>query len=480
MNERIQKVHQYSRTHAREVIQELIDFLRVPNNVYRPEQIQASAQHLRAMLERRGIQVEMWPTPSGRPTVFGELPTPGATKTLLIYTHYDGVPAERKDWHSDPYQPVLRTQAGPDWSEIAFPVDGVYAESWRLFGRSVADSKNGIVAVLSALDALRAQGQEPGVNLKFFIDGEEEHESPGLPACIAEHRDRLAADLLVMACGETHQSGLPTVDFGVRGMLMLDLTVYTTTVALHSGHFGNFGPNAALGLARLLSGLKDEDGRVLVPGFYDDVMPLSQRERDAIAAIPRIEPQLREQFGIARPEGAGLLQELINQPSLNVRGMTGGFVGEQARNIIPHVAQAEIDIRLVYGMDPDRTFRRISEHLAATGWTVLDREPTRAELLASQRVVKLRRMSGFPAVRTPLDTPLAAGVLHALEEAVDEPLVVMPSEGGSVPLHMFDLPLLGLPTSNFDCNQHTADENLHLKHLFRGINLFAALLGSRL
>lgn len=480
----MQRIRRYRQDHAAAIVRELIDFVRLPNNVYVVEEIRQNAQALEEMLRRRGIRTELWPTASGRPLVYGERFSPGATTTLLIYGHYDGVPAEGDTWHSDPYEPVLRAAlpAGPrgDWSTLPFPANGQFAESWRLFGRSVADSKNAIVAMMAALDALDANGIPPGVHLKFLFDGEEELESPCLPAALETYRDRLQADLMISASGECHQSGRPTVQLGVRGILMFDLTVYTATTAMHSGHFGNFAPSAAFALAHLMASLKGPDGAVLVPGFYDQVTPLSASERQAIAQVPPVEEQVCRQFGIYQPDGGGrTLQELINLPTLNVRGMRSGFVGEEARNIIPHTAVADCDIRLVDAMDPDQTLATIRRHIEQQGWTVIDHEPGREELLEHPRLVRLRRRAGFPATRTPLDSPLAVHLIRAVERAVAEPLVVMPTEGGSLPMHLFaqaGLPFVGLPTSNFDCNQHTDDENLQLKYLFEAVDIFAALM----
>lgn len=482
MQQALDGIRAYRQRHAAAIIRELVEFVRQPNNVFVASEIQANARFLQGLMERRGIRTRLLETASGRPAVFGELLTEGATTTILCYGHYDGVPVERDQWHSDPYEPVLRAGLprgeADDWSTMPLEQER-YAESWRLFGRSVADSKNTILAILTALDALRALGRAVGVNLKFLFDGEEEQESPGLAACLAAHKEQLQADFLISCSGETHQSGLPTIEFGVRGILQFDLTAYTSTVELHSGHFGNFGPNAAFRLAELLTAMKDRDGRVLIPGFYDQVVPLTAAELEAIDRIPRIEGRIQSEFGIARPDGSGaILQRLVNQPTLNVRGLTAGYVGEAGRNIIPRTALAEFDVRLVKGMEPEATLAAIVAHIEAQGWTVLLHQPSREELLAHERVIHLNRRAGFPSTRTPLDSPVAQMVVRAVARAVDQPVVVMPSEGGSLPLYLFEqigIPFVGLPTSNFDCNQHTADENLQLGYLFQAIDLFGSL-----
>lgn len=478
-------VRAYHQRHAAAIIEELVSFASLPNNVNRPAEIQRNAAALRAMMERRGIEVTLLETPTGRPVVFGELAAPDpSAPTLLFYGHYDGVPVEGAQWHSDPYQPVLRagypSGPTPDWGTLPLPEDGRFDPEWRLFARSIADSKNAIVALLSSLDALRAQGLAPQVNLKFFFDGEEEQESPSLAACIATHRERLAADLMISASGELHQSGLPTVAFGVRGQLMFALTAYTAALELHSGHFGNFAPSAVFRLVALLASMKNQAGEVTIEGFYDEVWPLSESEQAAIRAIPQIEAQIQEQFAIHQPERAGmLLQELINLPTLNVRGLQAGFVGEEARNIIPRRATADFDIRLVKGMDPANTLACIVAHIEKQGWTVLDHAPSEAELRTHARVIHLQPHAAFPATRTPLDSPLAGQIVRAMQRAVEGPIVVEPTEGGSLPLYLFEeigIPFVSIPTSNFDCNQHTSDENLRLGNLFQGIDIFASVM----
>jgi acetylornithine deacetylase/succinyl-diaminopimelate desuccinylase-like protein len=475
------QVREYRAAHAAEIVRELAELVAVPNDVRDEGQLEANARVIREMLERRGMTTELLRTAGGRPAVFGELRVPGAAATLLLYGHYDGVPAEREGWHSDPYLPVLR--AGPPavggWETIPLPEAGPMDGAWRLYGRSVADSKNAIVAIIAALDALAGAGAPPRVNLKLLLDGEEEQESPGLPELVATHAEKLRADLLISASGEVHQSGLPTVAYGVRGALVFDATVHTAAEALHSGHFGGFAPNAAMRMAELLTSLKGPDGRVRVEGFHDDALPLSTAEREAVQAVPRVEGDVRRRFAIAEPEAPGrLLQELINEPTLNVRGVQAGFTGEAARNIVPHEARASFDARLVKGMDPERTMRRITDHLQREGWRVLDRDPSTDEIRTHPRLVVLRTRGGFPAARTPLDTPVARTFLAAVRRAAGAGLVVEPTEGGSLALHLFErlgIPVVTLPTSNYDCNQHTADENLELRRLFEGVDTFASL-----
>lgn len=475
------RIRAYRQAHAAEIINELVELVRLPNGATQVEDIRRNAEKLKAMMERRGIRTQILPTAGGRPVVYGELPAAKARTTLLFYGHYDGQAVDPSHWHSPPFAPVLRPGYGDAWRTIPFPGPGEnYEDDWRLFGRSVADDKSPIVALLAALDALRAQGWEPGVNLKFLFEGEEEQGSPHLAELIRREKERLAAALVIVADGPVHQSGRPTIFFGTRGIMTLDLTAYGPTENLHSGHYGNWAPNPAMRLAQLLATMKDSTGRVRIAGFYHDVAPLSAQEKQALAAIPRVEEELQEKFGIGEPEGGGKsLAELIALPSLNVRGLRSGWVGEQARTIVPRTATAALDVRLVKGTDQGRMYKKILAHIRKQGWYVVEREPTPAERQAQGRIIRVEKRDGYNAVRTPMELPLAAQVAGAVERATAETVVKLPTLGGSGPLYLFaelGIPSIGLPIVNFDNNQHGPDENLRLGHFFAGIDIFASVL----
>ncbi|MFQ5778175.1 MAG: M20/M25/M40 family metallo-hydrolase [Terriglobia bacterium] len=475
------RVRTYHQTHRGEILQELVALLRLPNVATRVEDIQRNALHLKSLLERRGIRTEILPTDGGRPAVYGELPSPGATTTLLFYGHYDGQAVDASEWQSPPFEPVLRGASGTAGAAIPFPETGEkWEEDWRLFARSASDDKSPIIALLAALDALRAQGQKPGVNLKFLYEGEEEQGSPYLEGLIQREKERLRADLMIIADGPVHQSGRPTIFFGTRGIMTISLTAYGPAESLHSGHYGNWAPNPAMRLAQLLATMEDSSGRVTIAGFYDEVAPLSAREQEALAAIPPVEEELQKRYGIGEPEGGGRsLAELINLPSLNVRGLRSAWVGAEARTIVPSTATAALDIRLVKGNDHKRMYEKIVAHIRAQGWHVVEHEPTLAERRAQAKVIRVVKGGGYNAVRTPMELPLAQQVARAVERATGGVVVKLPTLGGSGPLHYFDelgMPSIGVPIVNFDNNQHSPNENLRLGHFFQGIEIFASLL----
>ena len=482
-------VRTYRQAHAHAIFRELVEFVSLPNVATNQGDIWRNAERLVEMLERRGIHTEVIQT-SGSPVVYGELRRPGATRTILFYAHYDGQAVDPSRWiNSKPFEPVLRRGVTDDWSTIPFPrPDQPFDDNWRLYGRSVSDDKGPIVALLAALDALQALRFRPRVNLKFVFEGEEEQGSPNLGEFIAREKERLAADVLIVADGPVHQSGWPTVFFGTRGILTFDITVYGSRVPLHSGHYGNWAPNPAMRLAQLLATMKDDEGNVLIEGFYDDVVPLRASERQALAEIPHLDEELRQRFSIGAPDGGGRrLEEMIQLPSLNVRGLESAWVGEEARTIVPATATAAIDVRLVKGTDPERMYQKILVHMRRQSYHVVEANPTPKEQQQYARIAKVVKREGYNAVRTPLDLPVAEAVVRAVERAIsssatlmaNRQVVKLPTLGGSGPLYLFEglgIPSLGVPTVNFDNNQHSPNENLRLGNFWQGIDIFAALM----
>ena len=485
----VERVRAYRAGRELDIVRELAALMALPNVADEPADVQRNAEHLRAMLQRRGIAVRLLEAPGSPPAVYGELPAPGATRTVVFYAHYDGQPADTAEWTSDPWTPVLRTgPLGPD-SKAAEVVDLASARAplppeWRLFGRSSSDDKGPIVAMLAALDALRAAGVEPSVNLKFFFEGEEEQGSPHLSDMLRRHRELLAADAWILCDGPVHQTRKMQLFYGARGVMGLELTVYGPTRGLHSGHYGNWAPNPAALLAHLLAGLRGPDGTILVAGFGDDVRPLSDSERRAALASPPVEEGLRRDLGLAWTEGKDgeRLQETVARPALNVRGLAAGGVGEAARNAIPTEARASIDFRLVPDQRPERVRQLVEAHLAKQGYHVVHEVPSPEVRQAHPRIVRLDWEEGYAAYRAPMDDPAARAVSQVVAAALGErgPAVEAPLLGGSLPLSLvYDVvrvPLLGVPMVNHDNNQHAADENLRLQNLWDGIEIYASLM----
>jgi acetylornithine deacetylase/succinyl-diaminopimelate desuccinylase-like protein len=233
-------------------------------------------------------------------------------------------------------------------------------------------------------------------------------------------------------------------------------------------------------LSHLLAAMKDDQGRVLIPGYYDDVVPLGSLEQTALNAMPANDAELQHELGIAKPDGGGKkLVELLQQPSLNIRGIRSGNVGEQATNIIPDKAEASLEARLVKGEDPQKKSEQIAAFIRKQGFFIVDHEPTLDERREHARIVKVIDEGGYRASRTRMDLPVSKAVVRVMQEATDNQTVVAPMLGGSVPMYIFEdlgLPWIGVPIVNYDNHQHSADENLRLGNLWQGIEIYAVLL----
>jgi acetylornithine deacetylase/succinyl-diaminopimelate desuccinylase-like protein len=232
-------------------------------------------------------------------------------------------------------------------------------------------------------------------------------------------------------------------------------------------------------LSRLLASMKDADGRVLIDGYYEDVAPLGDVEKKALAEMPENDADLERELGIAKPEGSGRkLVELITQPSLNIRGLRSAYVGEQAQNIVPDRAEASLDARLVKGEDPQKKFEQIAAFIKMRGYYVIDREPTIEERRTHALIAKVIDQGGYRASRTPMDLPVSKKVVEIVEGAAGPP-VKMPTLGGTAPMFIFEelgLPVIGVPIVNADNHQHSSDENLRLGHFWRGMEIYGAIL----
>jgi acetylornithine deacetylase/succinyl-diaminopimelate desuccinylase-like protein len=479
------EVRTYRLNNEDRIMRELTEFLAIPNVASDTENIQKNAAHLVEMLEARGIETHLLAISGRGPVVFGKLNAPDAKRTVIFYAHYDGQPVDPAAWtDGKPFEPVLRSnsiEAGG--KRIPFPDKhpGAYADNWRIYARSSSDDKSPIVALLAAIDALRAQRIPLGVNLKVIFEGEEEAGSGNLERTLQLHKNLLGGDLLITADGPVHQSGRPLVFFGNRGILGFQITTYGPIRALHSGHYGNWAPNPGFQLARVLASMKSSDGRVLIEGFYDDVTPLGNIERKALAEMPDNDAELERELQFGTPEGGGKrLVELLQLPSLNIRGLRSAYVGEQAQNIVPDKAEAALDVRLVKGEDPDKKFEQVLAHIRKQGFYVTSNVPTKEERLSHPYVVRVEKDAwSYRASRTSMELPASEALVHLVQEAVGGNAVIAPTLGGSVPMYIFEdlgLPWIGVPIVNYDNHQHSSDENLRLGQFWRGIEEYGAIL----
>lgn len=479
-------IRDYRRAHERQLIDEYTQLLAIPNVASDRDSLRRNARFILEMMQRRGLNPRLLEakTKETPPAVYGEWRVPGATRSIILYAHYDGQPVDPKQWTaSPPFQPTWRTAPMESGGQITtVPATGETNSEWRLYARGASDDKAGVMGILTAFAALRASNLNPTVNLKFLFEGEEEAGSVHLGEIIDLNKDLLQADAWIICDGPVHQSGRKQVVFGVRGDQNVDLMVYGAKRPLHSGHYGNWMPNPAMTLAHLLASMKDENGRVTIAGWYEGVEPLGEAERRAIAEAPAYDDELRAQLGVARTEGQGkLLMELINEPSLNINGFSSGDVGALARNVIPTTASAVLDLRLVKGNDNRRQVQNLMAHIRKQGFYVIDRDPTDEERKAHALIAKVTaRAGGYNAERTRMDLPISVAVIAAVQSTSKDPIVKLPTSGGSLPLSIITERLktvtITVPIVNYDNNQHAENENLRLQNLWDGIETLAAVM----
>jgi acetylornithine deacetylase/succinyl-diaminopimelate desuccinylase-like protein len=483
--EKVRDAVQLYRSHNEvEIVCGLAELVALPNDAANLEDIEVNAEHLTTMLEARRFEVELLREPGGPPVVFGQRLIEGAHLTVVFYAHYDGQPVVPELWASDPFEVILRTgrfESGAgevSLDELEAPID----PEWRLYGRSASDDKVSIIALLTALDALDAAGFEPGINIKLLLDGEEERGSPHIAEILRANKDRFAADLWVFCDGPMHQTRLPQVVYGVRGVTSVHMTAYGAAVGLHSGHYGNWAPDPGIALARLITSMRDAEGNFVVDGIEELVRPLSTTASQAIADAPPVDDRLKEDLAIAWSEGQPTpLAERITRPALNLLGFSVGQVGAKTKNAIPPQARAVVGFRLVPDVTPDAIRETVENHIRKRGFHIVHEEPDEAVRRQHARVVRLEWKKGYPALWTDMDLEISRDVARIVDEAVEGPIVLTPSLGGSLPLYVFSEildapPIVVVPIANHDNNQHAPNENLRIKNLWLGIEIYAALM----
>ena len=472
-------VEAWRTAHEGAVVAQLDELVRLKSVAADPAGLNSTAAKLKSLLEARGFRTTLF-TASGAPPVVYGLYDVGAKRTVVFYAHYDGQPVTPSQWSGDPFVPVMRDGSpgarNIDWKTV----QGRFNPDWRFHGRAAADDKAAIVALLAGFDALKAAGRKPGVNIKLVWEGEEEKGSPHLADMMKAHAADLRADLWLIGDGPLHQSRTPTLYFGARGSMSLEATIYGPVRALHDGHYGNWAPNPAAMAAQLIAQMRAPDGAILIPGFADDARALTPAERTAIARLPKVEDSLRREFGIGGGESAEGLTLSTMRPALNIRGLRSGQVGAEAANAIPVEAAISIDFRLVPGQTPQGVRRKVETFLKAKGWTLVADTPDAAMRAATTRLIRLSWGGGYPALRSDMTSPAAKAAIAAASGK--SPVTVLPMMGASVPIYLFDdifhVPVLGLPITNHDNNQHAANENIRLGNLWDGIATYAAMMGS--
>ncbi|WP_328861675.1 dipeptidase [Streptomyces sp. NBC_00306] len=450
-------VRTYIQQHRAAFLDDLAEWLRIPSVSAQPDRaadVRRSADWLAAKLLETGFPVaEVWPT-AGAPAVFAEWPAgdPDAP-TVLVYGHHDVQPAAREDgWHSDPFEPVT--------------VDG------RLYARGAADDKGQVFFhTLGVRAHLAATGRTaPAVNLKLLIEGEEESGSPHFRELVEAEAARLAADVVIVSDTGMWSETTPTVCTGMRGLADCEIELYGPDQDIHSGSFGGAVPNPATVAARLVAALHDADERVTVPGFYDDITPLTDAERELFAELPFDEAawlRTAKSHGTLGEAGYSTLERIWARPTAEVNGIGGGYQGPGGKTIIPASAQLKLTFRLVAGQDPDKIEVAVSQWLAS-------------QVPAGIRYDVTFGASTRPCL-TPLDHPALQSVARAMSRAFDGQKILFTREGGSGPAadlqDVLEAPVLFLGISVPSDGWHAPDEKVEIDLLLKGVETTAHLWG---
>lgn len=477
----VREVRAWHRAHALEVLTQFRDLLAMPNVASDSVTIRRLADTLVTAFSRRGVRTRLLESPGSPPAVYGELRVPGATRTVVLYAHYDGQPVQPRDWTTaGPWSPEVRDGHVERGGRVRTLDEaarlGPDAADWRLYARSASDDRGPIMMMLAALDALAAQGRRPAVNIKIFLEGEEEAGSDHLREMLTAHRDLLRADLWLFLDGPRHQSGIPQIVHGVRGVMSLRMTTFGPSRPLHSGHYGNWAPNPAADLTHILASMRAPDGTITVDGFYAPVRAITDEDRRAVAEAPSPDEGLRGELRLGRTESDLALGLAVLRPAMNITQLSGGT----GTNAVMATASAGIDFRLVPGQTPDGVRALVEAHLRGRGYHLVEESPDSATLRAHPKVVQLGWGGGYAAQQTPLSHPLARELHALLTAATGASVARVPILGGSLPLIIFEdvlrAPILTLPLVNYDNNQHAANEHLRLGEFWQGIEIVAAVM----
>jgi len=456
----------------------LNSFLQIPNASRDSINISANVLWCREVFDELGFVINYYEV-SSTPFLFASKLINNSLPTVLVYLQIDGVPVELSQWNQDsPYIPIVRNRKKEiiDWND--FILDPKIDD--KIFARSASDSKGPAVAFITALQVIKEKNIEIPFNVKVIMDFQEEISSPDLPKLVKMESSTLKADYLLIMDGSRFIDNKPTLTFGARGISKIELTIYGPKNPVHSGQYGNFIPNPVFEAARLISSLKDKDGIVSIPGWYGSV----NIEEDEFFLMEKnsIDPlEFAHSFGVADYEKVGkTYQESLQYPSLNIRGISAGWIGNNARTIIPDKVEMVFDIRLVPEMDGETAIGMVRDYLRKMKYRIIESEPSDRIRTRYSKLVKFSSSIGYPAFQTPLNSPIGEWLNRAHMNALGNYPISIRRTGGSQPMAPF-VKVLGLPAvsvriPNPDNNIHGPNENIRVGNFLEGIQINLGIL----
>jgi len=479
--------NQYINNNFKNILLKHKEFVSIPNLPEDKDLMLKNIDWVANKYKKLDFKTELLPSPT-LPILIAEKTYDPSLKTVLFYFHIDGQPVNPEVWNqNNPFQPVLKAiDENGNWKIINWSkLDGEINDDWRIFARAAADDKAPIIMFLEALEILEIKKSQPKFNIKVIFDPEEEYSSTALLSTLEEYKKRYASDYFIVMDGPIHSSNKPTLTFGCRGIVTCSMTTYGAKLPQHSGHFGNYVPNPVFDLSRLLSSMKNDQGKVLIDGYYDGI-EIDAETETLLSSVPFDAKAFDKKLGIQKSEDIGSnYQEALQYPTLNVRQIGTSWKGEGLKTVIPEYAKADLDIRLVPEIEGTKQLEKVKTHIKKQGFYVIDREPSDEEKLSHAKIVKFEYSpSVINAFRTDPNSDFGVKVRSQLKNRFGYDPVSIRIMGGTVPIvpviNTLNVPTLIVPMVNMDNNQHSPNENIRVGNIRQGIKICLAILGTEL
>jgi acetylornithine deacetylase/succinyl-diaminopimelate desuccinylase-like protein len=443
----LNKIHEHIDSNMNTYIQELMNLVAYPSVSSQKEEVRSCGLYLNELMNEIGFQSSLYET-NGNPIVFGTLQGDSHQgPTILFYGHYDVQPPDPlEDWQSPPFKPEIR--------------------NGRIYGRGTGDNKGQFLCHLLAIKSyMETHGSLP-ITVKVILDGEEEIGSPSLLGFVQDNEKMLKADVVLTSDGPIHDSGSPMVVFGVRGVMNFELILETGKIDNHSGNKGGIIKNAAWEMVNLLSTMKDDEGNVVIEGFYDDVFKPTDYDMTLIDALPFNPDSMAEvcQVKSIDLDKRTFFERLMFWPTLTINGLNSGHIGPGTKNIVPHKAVAKMEVRLVLDQDPVDILRKVENHVK--------RSHAMVQVVSQEEDMRPSRTSA--------ELEVSKAVVEAVAKGFGEKPIVMPSMGGSLPDFVWTkglgVPSIMIPYANADEANHAPNENMSIECFNKGIHASAQII----